>query len=252
MGHALVGVRERVGVVVHRVDAPRVTGPVMAGVPDAIQDRVAQVDVGRRHVDPGAQHVRAVGELAGAHAPEQVEVLVDAAAPVRRVDAGLGQRATMSADLVGRVRVHVGQPAPDQVLGVLIEPLVVVRRVVLAVVPVEAEPADVLLDGVHVLDVLLDRVGVVEAQVAMAAVLVRHAEIEADGLGVADVQVAVGLGRKAGDDLAAVDAGRHVGGDDLADEVDGGRRRLGRTRGAAIGTGHDAYQCIGRGCAASG
>ena len=157
--------------------------------------------------------------------------------------ARLGQRAAMGADLVGRVRVDVGQPAADQVLGVLVEPLVVVRRVVLAVVPVEAEPADVLLDGVHVLDVLLDRVGVVEAQVAVAAVLGRHAEVEADGLGVADVQVAVGLGRKPGDDSAAVDAGRHVGGDDLADEVNGGRCRVGRARGAAIGTGHGAYQC---------
>ena len=119
---------------------------------------------------------------------------------VRRVGARLGQRAAMGADLVGRVRVDVGQAAADQLLGVLIEPLVVVRGVVLAVVPVEAEPADVVLDGVDVLDVFLDRVGVVEAQVAVAAVLGRDAEVEADGLGVADVQVAVGLGREARDD----------------------------------------------------
>jgi len=53
--------------------------------------------------------------------------------------------------------------------------------------PVEAEPADVLLDRVDVLNVFFDRIGVVEAQVAAAAVLERHAEIEADGFGVADV-----------------------------------------------------------------
>ena len=106
----------------------------------------------------------------------------------------------MRADLVGRERVDVGQPSPDQLLGALIELLEVVGGVVLAVAPVEAEPADVLLDGVDVLDVFLDRVGVVEAQVAAAAELGGDAEVEADGLGVADVQVAVGLGRKAGDD----------------------------------------------------
>ena len=65
---ALDGVRQRVRVVVHRVDAPGVAGAVMLGVADAVQHRVAQVDVRRRHVDLGAQHVRAVGELAGAHA----------------------------------------------------------------------------------------------------------------------------------------------------------------------------------------
>ena len=84
--------------------------------------------------------------------------------------------------------------------------------------PVEAEPADVGLDGVDVLLLFLDRVGVVEAQVAAAAELAGDAEVEADGLGVADVEVAVGLRREAGDD-ARRRALAQVGGDDLADEV---------------------------------
>jgi len=55
-------------------------------------------------------------------------------------------------------------------------------------------------DGIDVLLFFLFRVGVVEAQVAGAAVLERQAEIEADRLGVAEVQIAVGLGREAGAD----------------------------------------------------
>jgi hypothetical protein len=43
----------------------------------------------------------AVGELAGAHAAEEVEVLLDAAVAVRAVRAGLGQRAAVLADLLG-------------------------------------------------------------------------------------------------------------------------------------------------------
>ncbi len=57
----------------------------------------------------------------------------------------------------------------------------------------------------------------------------RDAEVQADRLGVADVQVAVRLGRKPRGDAAAVLAGRVVGVDDLADEVEAlggpGRRR---------------------------
>jgi glutaminyl-tRNA synthetase len=45
------------------------------------------------------------------------------------------------------------------------------------------------------------------------------AEVEADRLRVADVQVAVRLGRKARGDTATVLARRVVGGDDLADEI---------------------------------
>ncbi len=70
--------------------------------------------------------------------------------------------------------------------------------------PVEAEPAHVLLDRLDVLELLLDRVGVVEAQVAAAAELGGDPEVEADRLGVADVEIAVGLGRKAGDDPSCV------------------------------------------------
>ena len=85
MGHALDRVRQRVGVVVHRVDAPRIAGPVMVGVPDAVQHRVAHRDVGRRHVDLRPQDVRAIRELAGPHPAEEIQVLLDAAIAIGRV-----------------------------------------------------------------------------------------------------------------------------------------------------------------------
>ena len=63
-----------------------------------------------------------------------------------------------------------------------------------------------------------------------------QAEVQADALGVADVQVAVGLGREAGADRGMA-AGRQVLADDLADEVrpdggaPGGSRVVGRRHG---------------------
>ena len=71
VGDALDGVGLAVGVVVHRVDAPLVAGAVMVGVEDAVHHRVAQVEVGRGHVDLGAQRAGAVGELAGPHASKR-------------------------------------------------------------------------------------------------------------------------------------------------------------------------------------
>ena len=98
-----------------------------------------------------------------------------------------------------------------EVVGGVAEPL-----------PVEAQPADVGHDGIDVLLLFFFRVGVVEAQVGLAAELVGQAEVDADGLGVADVQVAVGLGRKAGLDRGvAVLFGAHILGDDVAEEVGG-------------------------------
>ncbi len=64
VGDALDGIRLAVRVVVHGIDAPLVAGAVMRGVEDAVHDRIAHVEVGRGHVDLGAEHAAAVGELA--------------------------------------------------------------------------------------------------------------------------------------------------------------------------------------------
>ena len=141
------------------------------------------------------------GNSPACHALEQVEVLLHRAIAVRAVLAGLGQRAAVLADLVGGQVVDVGLAVLDQLDRPLVELLEIVGGVVEAV-PLEAQPAHVLLDGIDVLRLFLRRVGVVEAQVGRAAELVGQAEIEADRLGVADVQVAVGLGRKARLDAA--------------------------------------------------
>ena len=62
----------------------------------------------------------------------------------------------------------------------------------------EAQPGYVLLYGVHEFLVLLGGVGVVVAQVAAAAELFSHGEVDGQRLCVAYVQVAVGLRREAG------------------------------------------------------
>jgi hypothetical protein len=52
-----------------------------------------------------------------------------------------------------------------------------------------------------------------------AWVLICNAEVEADGLGVADVEITVRFRRESGDHSPAVFAGRTVGGDDVANEI---------------------------------
>ena len=88
--------------------------------------------------------------------------------------------------------------------------------------PVEAQPLYGLDDRIDVFLLFLGGVGVVETQGAGAAVNLGKAEIQADALGVAVVQVAVGLGRKAGFDATAPLAEATVFVDEIADEVAGG------------------------------
>jgi hypothetical protein len=76
----------------------------------------------------------------------------------------------------------------------------------------------VVLDRGDVFGIFLRRVGVVETQVAAAAELGGDAEVQADRLGVADVQVAIGLRRKTRLDRGMATAGEVVA-DDLPDEI---------------------------------
>jgi hypothetical protein len=131
-----------------------------------------------------------------AHLAQQPQVFSDRPVAVRTVLAGVGQRPAVRPHLFGRETVHVGQPALHQPFGELIQLLEVIRSVVLVRSPIEAEPVDRLLDGVDVFLLLLRRIGVIESQVADPAVLLRQPEVEADRLGVAEMQVSVWLRRK--------------------------------------------------------
>ena len=222
---ALDRVRLPVSPVVHGIDAPRVARALMRGLADAVHHRVAQVDVAGGHVDLRAQGPGAVVELAHPHAVQEIQVLLDRAVAVRALAPRLGQRAAILGHLLGREVVHVGLARLDELHRPRVQLLEVVARVVEMRTPVVAEPAHGVDDRVDVLLALLGGVGVVEAQVAAAAELLGHTEVNGDRQGVADVQIAVRLGRKARDDLAAEPPAGVVLQDDVLNEV---RRRFAR------------------------
>ena len=146
----------------------------MVRVADPVQHRVAHVDVRRRHVDLRAQHVRAVRELAGAHPAKRSRFSSTLRVAVRAARARLGQRAAVTRASRRRLAVHVrlavveSAPSPSRTAA-RSSP----RRSG-GPVPLEPEPADVLLDRLDVLDVLLRGVRVVETQIAGAAELARR------------------------------------------------------------------------------
>ena len=59
--HAFDGIGLTVREIVARIDAPGRPGARMRGMQDAVEHRIAQVDVACRHVDLGPQDARAVG-----------------------------------------------------------------------------------------------------------------------------------------------------------------------------------------------
>ena len=129
-------------------------------------------------------------------------------------------------DLVLALVVDIGLAGADQVLGPAVQPLEIVGGVIEVLAPIEAEPAHVALDGVDIFLLFLGRIGVVETQMTAPAELRRHAEIQDDRLGVADMQITVRFRRKAGDDPFDA-SGIEIGLNDVADEIAPGLGRRG-------------------------
>jgi hypothetical protein len=163
--------------------------------------------------------VRAVRELSGAHSAKEVEVFLDGPIPIRAVPPWGRQRASILSNLIGREAVDVGLPVVNQLLRIAVHLFEVIGGVEHPIAPLEAEPANILLDGVDVLHVFLRWVGVVEAKVTDAAELLGNTEVEADRLSVADVQIPVGFWWKPRADAPPVAAFLQIARDNFAYEV---------------------------------
>ena len=221
VGDPFDGVFQRVSEVVERVHAPGVAGVVVFRMTDPVDRRVAHVHVGVSHIDLGAQDFAAVGELAVFHAGEEVQIFLHGAVPVGAGLAGGGQVALVFFELIVREFANVCFALLDQVHGVVIHLPEVVGSVVEAVFPVGTQPLHVVEDGLDKFRVFLRGVGIVHAQVELAAVLDSGQVVHVDRFCVTDMEVAVGFRRETGDDFTAVLSCCQVFFDDRMNKIHG-------------------------------
>ena len=197
MGNALKCILNGMSKVIHGEDAPLGTLTVMLDVADTVDDGVAHIEVAAGKVNLCAQSLGTLGELAVSHALEQIQRLLDGSVTPGR-GGGDADIAAVSLELLGSQLADIGKALLDEANSKLISLFEIVAAVEHSVAPIEAQPVNILLDSIDELGILLSGVGVVKAQVAKAAVLFCGAKINAKSLAVADVQIAVGLGREAG------------------------------------------------------
>ena len=180
-------------------------------VPDAVEHGIAQVDVRGAHVDAGPQRHAAVGVQAFAHFLQQTKGFFCRAIAPGRVHARFSQGAAHLAHRLRVLLIDVSVSRPDQRLREAVhDPEIVAGEIQvlgLAGFPVKTQPFHGLDDRVDVFLFFLFGVRVIKAQVADAAVVPCEAEIQADALGVSDVQVAVGLRRKPRADARRISGG---------------------------------------------
>ena len=178
MCNAFNGVRQRVREIVCRVNTPFVADALMFDKANAIQNGVAQINIGRLHINFCAQHFFAFFKFTGAHALKQIAILVNRAFAPRTVFAGFCQGAARCAQLVGVKVAHIRVSAFYELHG-KVKKLFEVIRSVGHLVPFKPQPFNVVLYRLRVMRRLLFRIGVVKAQIASPLEFARKPKVEA-------------------------------------------------------------------------
>ena len=226
VGDAFDVVAEAMGEVVERIDAPLGAGLVVFGVADPVDQRVAQPDVRRGHVNLRAHCPRAVRKFSGFHPRKQVEALGNRTIPVLAWFPRSIRSTAHEVHFLRRVIADVGFAFFDKLHGKFVKLVEItgsIKRLAIlktnsVIGPAINQPPDIRDDRIHILDFFFRGIGVVHPQITNAAELAGDTEVEADGFGVADVQIAVWLRWKARDRCLML-TGSEVGLDDVADEI---------------------------------
>ncbi len=198
MGYTLKGVRKGMGKIISGVYAPLVTGSVMVCPDDPVDHRVTHVYVTRCHVDLCPQNLLAFGKLSPPHPLKEVKVLLNRAVSIGAFLPRFGKCSTVLPDLLCREIIHIGPAFPYQLYRTVIEPLEIIRGIEEPLIPVKPQPAHILDYRSDILLFFFKWIGIIKPEVAEAAVFIRYPEVQADGLGMPDVKVAIGLRRKSG------------------------------------------------------
>ena len=162
---------------------------------DAVHHRITHDDMRRLHIDSGPKGSLTLGKLAGFHTLKELQVFFYRTIAERAVLSGFIEGPPVLPDLFRIEITNVGITLTNQLDRPLMKLTEVITGVMKAI-PFESEPTNVILNGIDKLLFFLGRVGVIESQVATAAMVTDETEVEADRLGVTNVQKPVRLRRK--------------------------------------------------------
>ena len=166
MCNALHRIAQRMCEVIHRVDAPCITGAVMMSMRNPVQNRIAQVDVRRTHIDLGTQNPCSIREFSRTHTAEQIEILFHADAHGKDYSCPARSSVPRSSRICSACQIASTNAFPflNQQLSAVIHFLEIIRGKA-KLVPFKAKPAHILLNGFHILRIFFNRIRIVEAKV---------------------------------------------------------------------------------------
>ena len=196
MCNTLDGILDGMSKVIHRVNAPFISGIVMGHMSHTIDNRITHIHVWRSHINLCAEYFLSIRIFSGFHILEQLQVLFHASVTVRAVLSRLGQSSAVLADLLCSQVTHISFSFFDQLYSCLIHLIKIVGRKEQTIFPVSPQPLDIFLDRIYELHLLFGRI--IKTHVELTIVLLSQSIVQQDGFCMSNMQVAIRLRRKTG------------------------------------------------------
>ena len=161
---------DRMCKVIHRVDAPLITGIMMCHTGYTVEDRISHIDIRWCHIYLRTENLLSVCILACTHIFKKLQVLFHTSVTVRAVFSRLCQSSSVLTDLIRCQVTDISFSFLDQFDCILIHLIKIIRCKVKVISPVSTQPFDVGFDGFYELCLFLCRVGIVKTHMECSVI----------------------------------------------------------------------------------
>ena len=206
--------------VVHRIDFPACTCPVVRPLQDTIHHRVSHIHIGRGHIYFCTERHCPFFKLPVLHSLKKVERLLYRAISVRRVYTGLGRVFPLLGNEFGGLLIYIGFPFFYEPYCPVIKLLEVIRSIELFI-PLKAEPFYIFLYGIYKLLLFFFWVGIIKAEIYRRVVLLTQTKVDANSLRMPNMQITIRLWRKTKTDFIGAKPVCYIFFYDLLNEIEG-------------------------------
>ena len=182
--------------VIHWVNAPLITSTMMGSMSYTVNNRVTHVDVAGSHINLSTKHLFTISKFAILHTLEKIKVFFYTAVSVWAFLAWLSKSATILADFLSIQIIYESQSTLNQLYSKVIQLAKIIRSIKHSVIPAKAQPLYICLNGINVLSIFLDRIGIIKTKIALAIILLCQTEIKANRLCVTYMKITVRLWRE--------------------------------------------------------
>ena len=162
---------------------------------DTIQYRVTHIKIAGSQIDFCTQRHGAVFKLSLFHTCKQVQTFFNRSVTVW-ADSRSCQISTIFTYLFRSTLTDIRQTFFNQIHCNFIHFRKIVRRIIKTVSPRKAKPSDILFDCIYILNVFFCWIGIIHTQVTQTVIFFSSCKVNVQCFGMANVQIAVGFGRK--------------------------------------------------------